>query len=213
MVVDQYGEEIRRLFCPALSPLHCRLTKDLLMAYDGSRQITQLQVVYPQRHVVETDRRTLVVHIDGACRDNGKPTARAAWGVFVGPNSLYNAYGRLDPNLLQTSSRAEIEALGQALDIVVNITNRYFSLTDVKIVSDSEYVVNTMSMWIQDWIENGGVNRSRRPAAHYQKLKALHEKLDEMEFGDDGGLQVQFWHVPREENREADRLANLALNI
>jgi ribonuclease HI len=43
-------------------------------------------------------------------------------------------------------------------------------------------------------------------------LKRIHERLDEMEYEDDGGIRVQFWHVPRERNQEADALANAALD-
>ena len=50
-----------------------------------------------------------------------------------------------------------------------------------------------------------------RQVAHYQVLKQLHEKLEYMEYSDDGGREVQFWHIPREMNREADALANRAL--
>jgi ribonuclease HI len=36
---------------------------------------------------------------------------------------------------------------------------------------------------------------------------------DYMEYSDEGGgREVQFWHVPREMNREADQLANGALD-
>jgi len=33
-----------------------------------------------------------------------------------------------------------------------------------------------------------------------------------MEYSDDGGREVQFWHIPRELNREADALANRAFD-
>jgi ribonuclease HI len=62
-------------------------------------------------------------------------------------------------------------------------------------------------------IEAGGVHSGRRPVAHFGKLKAIHERLDEMEYSDDGGICVEFWRVSREKNREADALANQALEF
>lgn len=50
-----------------------------------------------------------------------------------------------------------------------------------------------------------------QPVAHFEKLKEIHGAIDEMTYGGDGGLQSQFWLVPRGENREADALANSAL--
>lgn len=34
----------------------------------------------------------------------------------------------------------------------------------------------------------------------------------DMTYGNNGGMQIQFWQVPREENKEADALANKALD-
>lgn len=34
--------------------------------------------------------------------------------------------------------------------------------------------------------------------AHVDKLREIHEALEELTYSDDGGLQFQFWHVPRE---------------
>ncbi|KAI3336982.1 ribonuclease H-like protein [Xylariaceae sp. AK1471] len=210
--VDEYGEEIHRLFDPDLSRMHRRVPESQLITYNTAKQVSQLQIRHPRTNAIELDVHTLVIGIDGACRDNGKPTASASWGVFVGPGSRHNASGRLEAHLPQTSSRAEIEALSHALDTVRNIAASDYSLMHVKVVSDSEYLVNAMSKWIEGWIENGGVRSRRRPIAHFEKLKAIHERLSEMEYGDDGGIVVQFWHMPREKNQEADALANRALD-
>jgi ribonuclease HI len=51
-----------------------------------------------------------------------------------------------------------------------------------------------------------------KEVAHFKHLKVLHEKLDYMACSDDGGREVQFWHVPRKRNGEADRLVNEALD-
>lgn len=67
-------------------------------------------------------------------------------------------------------------------------------------------------MWIQDWIDYGGVRSNGQPVAHFEKLKEIHDTMDEMVYGDDGGLLIRFWPVPRRENREADALANMALD-
>jgi len=57
------------------------------------------------------------------------------------------------------------------------------------------------------------VGSNGRAVAHFQVLKHLHDTLDHMEYSDEaGGREVQFWHVPREMNREADALANKALD-
>jgi hypothetical protein len=48
--------------------------------------------------------------------------------------------------------------------------------------------------------------------AHYDRLKELHELLDEMDYSDDGGIVVQSWHIERSINENADSLANGVLS-
>ncbi|KAK3945758.1 ribonuclease H-like domain-containing protein [Diplogelasinospora grovesii] len=210
--VDECGEEIERLFDPRLSTEHRRVPESQLIVYNTMKQVSQLQWLDPRATGPVPDDFTLVIRIDGACRGNGTPGARAAWAVYLGPGSRYNAFDLLRPALPQTSSRAEIEALVQALRIVRDITKDDFRLQQVRILSDSEYLVNAMGRWIPEWIEAGGRRANGKPVAHYQVLKEIHEKLDDMTYGDDGGLDFKFWHISREKNREADALANQALN-
>jgi hypothetical protein len=47
--------------------------------------------------------------------------------------------------------------------------------------------------------------------AYFEFLKTLHGKLDFMKY-QEGGREVQFGHVPRETNIEADWSANRALD-
>jgi hypothetical protein len=55
------------------------------------------------------------IYIDGACLDNGTPTAHAGVGVFFGPNDERNVAERLTGHN-QTSCRAEIQAAIRALE-------------------------------------------------------------------------------------------------
>ncbi|KAI6085181.1 ribonuclease H-like domain-containing protein [Hypoxylon rubiginosum] len=209
---DEYGEQIRRQFDPLCSPMYRHVPKNQLVVYNPVKNVSQLQMRHPRTGVIEPDRLTVVLSIDGACRGNGTPTARAAWGVYFGPQSPHNASGLLDPTLPQTSSRAEIEALSQALRIIRTTISADYTMTRFRIRTDSEYLMKALSLWIEGWIENGGRRAQGKPVAHYQVLKDIHERLEDMEYGEDGGMDFKFWHVPREKNREADALANQALD-
>lgn len=210
--VNDIGEEIERLFVLDLSPMHRGVPKPQLLTYTAAKQVRQLQLLHPGTGALDPDRMTVVVSIDGACRDNGRPSARASWGVYFGPGSRYNSAGLLGPELPQTNSRAEIEALSRAVDSIRELSSRDMALQDVKIRCDSEYLCQAMAMWMERWVEGGGRRADGRAVAHYDKLLEIHGKIDEMTYGDDGGLHFQFWNVPRGENREADELANSALD-
>lgn len=210
--LNEFGEEIRRRFDPLYSPMHRPVPESELVIYTPSKKVSQLQVKHPRTGAIELDELTVVVSIDGACRGNGTPSARGAWGVYFGTQSPYNASGLLDPSLPQTSNRAEIEALSQALHTIQSDISKDISLQRIHIKSDSLYLVRAMSEWMEGWIGNHGRNAEGRPVKHYAVLKEIHERLDEMTYDDDGGLDFKFWHVPREKNSEADALANQALD-
>ncbi|KAL1633068.1 hypothetical protein SLS56_003139 [Neofusicoccum ribis] len=110
------------------------------------------------------------------------------------------------------TSRAEIEALARALDVVHAVTVSDFKLSQIKVTTDSSFLVNAVAVWMDGWLANGGASSRSGRVAHFERLRQLSERLDEMEYGDDGGIEVQFWHVPREMNREADALAKAALD-
>ncbi len=128
----------------------------------------------------------IVARIDGASRGNPGP---AAYGIVVETSegvrlaALSKYLGR------STNNVAEYHALLAALDYARE--NRHRRL---KVLSDSELLVRQ----IQGNYKVKSAN-----------LKPLHERARRLmpEFA-----TFSIVHVPREENREADRLANHALN-
>jgi ribonuclease HI len=212
VVYDENFEEIRRLYDPSEDAASRPVPLDELFFYNTAKHISQLQLKVHARPSPIPDESSLVVHIDGACRGNGTPAAKASYGVYFGPGSSFNTYGLVPSSDPQTSTRAEIEALKQALGVICGITDKVFKLMYIKIATDSSFLVNAMSRWMERWIEDGGIGSNGKEVARFVYLKAMHEKLYHMEYSDDGGREVQFWHVPRERNSEADQLANKALD-
>ena len=86
----------------------------------------------------------------------------------------------------QTSTRAEIEALLQALDVIRYVTDIHFNRRSrVIIATDSSFLVKAMTQWMQRWIENDGVGTNGEPVAHFKVLKELHDMLNGMERSDE----------------------------
>jgi len=210
MPYNKYGEKIRRRFDPSEDPYYSSIPRSELVFYNSDRNISQLRTKIVSNPNPIPDDTTLVVYIDGACRNNGRPTARASYGVYFGPNSPYNWNGLLDESLPQTSTRAEIEALVQALPMIIAITYFDRRITRIKIATDSSFLVKALSQWMERWIECGGVGSNGRQVAHFKILKWMYDCLNRWEDKDRG--EIQMWHVPRNMNREADALANKALD-
>jgi ribonuclease HI len=154
------------------------------------------------------DESTVVVWVDGACKDNGTPTARAGVGVYFGPESPHNISKRIEG--VQTSQRAEIQAALSALHAVKRELLDNLKVHNVVLVCDSLYVVDAMTRWVFTWQESGWKDAQGGPVVNSQDFKKLDSLIEEPA---EEGIDVMFWHVSRMDNTEADNLAKRACGI
>ncbi|KAJ7442492.1 ribonuclease H-like domain-containing protein [Mycena galericulata] len=149
---------------------------------------------------------------DGACRRNGRPDAVGGAGVWF-PRFREGCQSEPLPRFPQpTNQRAELTAIILALkgalqkqsDVCSN--NAYPPFFSITVHTDSEYSVNCMNEWIERWIpywilQDGSPvkNRDLLEEAHNLRLRI------EQSFN---GARVNFKWVPREDNQQADKLAN-----
>ena len=129
----------------------------------------------------------LVAYVDGGSRGNPGP---AGYGVYIldeNGNELESLFKNLG---IQTNNFAEYSGLIAALDYAS--TNNF---KRVRIFSDSELMVRQIN----------GIYRVKSPilSGLFKKAKSL--------IGEFKDFSME--HIPRNQNREADRLANLAMNF
>lgn len=140
----------------------------------------------------------LTVHTDGASRSNPGPAA-CAYVVKLEPSSTLHADSEyLGPRV--TNNLAEYLGMLRALSYLVELTMVATTPAVPKIVinSDSQLVVQQINgNWrIKDPELRPLCQECQR---HVQTLRSR-------------GREVTIQHIPREENREADRLCNEALD-
>ncbi|CAC5405105.1 unnamed protein product [Mytilus coruscus] len=75
------------------------------------------------------------VYIDGACKNNGKPSAKASFGIFWEKNSTRNSSGLVPDTYKQTNNTGDLFAAVKCLQQVHQL-----SIVDVNIKTDSEYL-------------------------------------------------------------------------
>lgn len=126
-------------------------------------------------------------YIDGAARGNPGP---AGCGVYVPPNGPQPAEEHYEALGRTTNNVAEYRALLRALERA-----RELGAAEVRIFSDSLLLVEQMS------------GRFKVKAEH---LKLLWQKAY---LACKSFARFSIAHVPRERNREADRLANLGADL
>ncbi|KAL8867286.1 MAG: hypothetical protein Q9174_005757 [Haloplaca sp. 1 TL-2023] len=163
----------------------------------------------------------IVVSVDGACRNNGSASAISSYGVYFGDESPHNITATVDTPV-HTSQRAELHACAAALEKVLDLQRMRNSGLDVEgyrsdikhliqviIKADSAYLVNGMTEFLAKWKENGYKNAKGLPVANADLFKDIDMVIDDLR---DLEIAVAFWLVPRRYNREADILANEALD-
>jgi len=159
---------------------------------------------------------SIIVAIHGACRGNGYPGARSSYGVYYSEASSYNLSGLIKGSV-HTSQRAELAACVAALRLVrefaviapTGVLEDLESLREVIIKADSEYLVRGMTEWVTKWRLNGFKNTKGRPVVNADLFRKIDRQVKRLTTK---GVSCYFWHVPRGDNRQADQLANQALD-
>ena len=133
----------------------------------------------------------LRIAIDGACRRNGKPDCISSGGVYV---HRLNADGTVQDHGLfalteekSTNQRGELLALHRALRYIFDMQD------DAIIITDSEYIFNTMTKnWCDRWDSNGWKTASGEQV----KNRDLWEKIYAVaKFLSDTGRDVSYYHI------------------
>ncbi|KAK1242566.1 hypothetical protein MKX08_005378 [Trichoderma sp. CBMAI-0020] len=192
-------EILGRHFDPAYEFLHRHIPNDKFLVYNATKGVLKIQEQ-------DTNANSLVLSIGGICQNPGTPRARAAWGVYFGPGSPYNASALLDPALPQTRTRAEMEALRQALGII-----------KAKIISGDyrprRCIIKTHSSYIGRVFPSPVHGRAAEKAVYFELLMEIRQRLGDIGYVDgvERGTDVRFWCVQQGKNQEADGLAVDAL--
>ncbi|KAL5610509.1 hypothetical protein FOBRF1_006626 [Fusarium oxysporum] len=155
---------------------------------------------------------SIFIAVDGACRGNGQANAKAAVGVFFGRRSTYNQSVLLNQSYV-TNQIAELKAgilaLEQAKEIIRENALYYGPLHTIVIKADSDYLVKGMTEWVFKWETNGYKTAKRKLVENAKLFQELRELVGDL---NRSNVEVLFWRVPREMNKEADKLANQAFN-
>jgi ribonuclease HI len=187
-------------------------TPDHLIKYSSKWQYARL-MNFPYRGSHWRPRmKSIVVSVDGGSRgnDSTKPNSRAAYGVSFGPGCVWNVSQVLKPSDPQTSSRAELEAVRKALQIVLNrrAQGEFDGWREVIIKTDSDYVAKSLTQHIWEWEVNGYRKADGKPVKHAELIQEIHETIAAME----QYMAIRFWRVDRQWNTEPDALVNRALD-
>lgn len=162
----------------------------------------------------EPPRLTLDLFCDGACVNNGRRGARAAFGLVVYQNGqeIAAAAEPLAGHETQTNQRAELRGLNAALMYAQKAVAA--GATTIRIYSDSEYAINCLTRWAPGWARAGWRKADKTPVLHSDLIVPMYEAWNALRGY--AFLQHVAAHTGRTDplslgNARADELATSAL--
>lgn len=136
------------------------------------------------------------IYTDGACRGN---PGIGGWGASLRFNGRHkNLYGA---EAQTTNNRMELMAVIQALEKL----NR---CCEVRIYTDSKYVLDGITKWIPNWKRNGWKTAAKKPVKNVELWQRLDQTLQQHKVN----WQWVKGHSGDEGNECADALANQAID-
>ena len=144
------------------------------------------------------------IYTDGACVGNPGPGGWAA--VVISEKNVKELFGG---EKLTTNNRMELTAAIKALEYCDKQEDRQLSLKQIKIYTDSIYVKEGITVWIDNWEKNNWKTADKKNVKNIDLWKKLKEltKLNEIEWNWIKG------HSQNPMNELADKLAKKATPI
>lgn len=150
----------------------------------------------PDASVLDAKANTTIAFTDGACK--GNPGA-GGWGAY-----LVFADGQTEAwcggDSATTNNRMEL--MGAIYALINSPTD-----STLEIWTDSSYVKNGITQWIDGWKKKGWKTANKKPVANQD----LWQQLDELRQARDVSWHWVKGHAGHEGNEKADALANLGV--
>ena len=140
----------------------------------------------------------IIIYTDGGCRGN---PGLGAWAAILisEKHNLRLEIGESENNT--TNNKMEMKAVIKALERLKNSHN-------IKVYSDSAYLVNGMNEWIYSWQKNNWIKSDKKPVENKEywiKLIELSKKHN-IKF-----IKVK-GHSDNKENNRADEIVNILMD-
>jgi ribonuclease HI len=140
--------------------------------------------------------KTVNIYTDGACRGN---PGDGGWGVLIEYENISNEYYGGSKNT--TNNKMELKAAIEGLKVLNESCL-------VHLTTDSKYVMQGITLWIDNWKKNNWKNSSNKDV----KNKDLWVELDEYVSKHDVKWHWVKGHSGHRQNEIADLLANKGID-
>jgi len=146
----------------------------------------------------------VTIYTDGACTGNPGPGGWAA--IIITENSKKEIFGG---EKMTTNNRMELMAAIKALEYTLSQNKKNILLDHIKIFTDSLYLKEGITVWINNWEKNKWKTSSKKNVKNYDLWKKLQELTQSKKID-------WFWvkaHSNNPNNEMVDILAKKAIPI
>ncbi|MBT7608174.1 MAG: ribonuclease HI [Bacteriovoracaceae bacterium] len=167
-----------------------------------------LKEEFPLPNEVRNNDDSFAVFSDGACRGNPGP---GSWGVMAQDKTGLVIFESSGVDLPTTNNRMELEGAIQGLVLLKDHLTELgvFNQAKVFLYSDSKYVVDGISKWVESWKKRGWKKADKKVPENieqWKQLDTINNEYTDLKF-----LWVK-GHTGHPQNEHCDALANLALD-
>ena len=115
----------------------------------------------------------IMVFTDGSTINNGNKNARqyGGVGVFFADEDPRNISKKVIANKI-TNNVCELLACRLAIEIIMK-THANISNVLIKLYTDSEYTINSLTKWSINWEKNGWKNKNNKPVKNVLLIKSI----------------------------------------
>ena len=156
-------------------------------------------------------KNKIYVYTDGACSKNGSKNAKAGLGIYFGINDSRNTYRPIYGK--QTNNTAELTAIIVACNI---LKNEIIENIPIYIVSDSKYsILCCTSYGTKSYLSNWKITSGKKKGEYIPNKDLVKQAYEISKIPNIHFIKIEA-HTGKQDihslgNKEADRLANLAI--
>lgn len=172
-----------------------------------SPQLSKEEFIIPS--AVKGVENQFIIYSDGACRGNPGP---GSYGVIVQDSNEEILFEASEVFEETTNNRMEMLGVINGFKLLgQSINEKGLSITQIKVlvVTDSKYVIDGVTKWMEGWKKAGWKRSNKKPPENvdlWQTMDKYKEKIGSLDFEWVKG------HAGHPQNEYCDQLANKALD-
>lgn len=120
----------------------------------------------------------LYIFTDGSCkRRNNKEIVYSGIGLYFGPNAM-NISEELTG---ATNNQCELLAIDIAFKLIIKNADLLVNMCQpINIISDSEYAIKSVTIWIKKWKQNNWMTADNKPVKNKELIISIDNSMTEL---------------------------------